>query len=388
VNSQKFADFQTSSTIPAVRRLACGLLLAGLTAAPAALLADVGDARTIASGLSNPRGIAFAPNGALYVAENGRGGPGPCILSPVQPPPPAPPVFRCYGETGAVTQILPDGSFRRIVSNLPSMVLPNGTAEGGPAKLSFHGNVAYVTMGLGGDPGVVRSALGGGNAALFGKLLRVTPAGRYQVVGDPAAHEAAENPSGGAVDSNPYGVLAQPARRIVADAGANALIEVLANGRSRTLAVVPRLLQPFPRDSVPTSVAEGPDGALYVGILSGFPFFQGSASVLRIESDGSNISTHAGGFTAIVDIAFDAGGALYVLETASGQVPPFPPPNPGLGAGRLKRQCPGGAPTVLIDGLTFPGGVVIGPDAAAYLTNFGTSATAGEVLRLPLAPCP
>ena len=375
-------NFNPMNRLP--KRAACGLLLAGLAFAPAALLADVGDGRTIASGLSNPRGIAFAPNGALYVAENGRGGPGPCILSPVQPPPPAPPAFRCFGRTGAVTKILPGGGFKRIVSDLPSMALANGTSEGGPAKLSFHGMAAYVTMGMGGDPTAVRAGLGGlGN--LFGTLLRVTPSGQYQVVADVSAHESASNPAGGPVDSNPYGVLAQPGRRVVADAGANALIEALANGSTRTLAVPPALAGG--REAVTTSVTEGPDGALYVGLLTGFPFFQGSASVLRIESDGSGIGTYAAGFTAIVDVAFDAGGALYVLETASGQVPPFPPPNPGLGAGRLKRQCPGGAPTVLLNGLTFPGGVAIGPDSAAYITNFGTSATGGEVLRLPLTPC-
>jgi hypothetical protein len=266
------------------------------------------------------------------------------------------------------------------------MALANGTSEGGPAKLSFQGMTGYLTMGLGGDPTAVREELGG-LGDLFGTLLRITPSGQYQVVADVAGHEAALNPAGGPVDSNPYGVLAQPGRRIVADAGANALIEVLANGRTRTLALPPQLVVPFPRDAVPTSVTEGPDGALYAGLLTGFPFFQGSASVLRIASDGSSIETYAGGYTAIIDVAFDAGGALYVLETASGQVAPFPPPNPGLGAGRLKRQCPGGAPTVLLDGLTFPGGFAIGPDDAAYITNFGTSATGGEVLRLPLSPC-
>jgi sugar lactone lactonase YvrE len=134
-------------------------------------------------------------------------------------------------------------------------------------------------------------------------------------------------------------------------------------------------------------VAEGPDGAIYVGQLTGFPFFRGAASVLRVSSDGASISTFAGGFTAIVDIAFDTGGALYVLEVASGQQPPFPPPAPGLGIGRLKRQCPGANPVVLLDALTFPGGVAIGPDGAAYVTNFGTSSSAGEVLRLPVTPC-
>lgn len=59
---------------------------------------------------------------------------------------------------------------------------------------------------MGGDPNLVRSGLGGGNANLFGTLLRVTPSGQYQVV---------------------------------ADAGGNALIEALANGQTRTLVIPP-----------------------------------------------------------------------------------------------------------------------------------------------------
>ena len=105
-------------------------------------------------------------------------------------------------------------------------------------------------------------------------------------------------------------------------------------------------------------MAEGPDGAIYVGQLTGFPFFPGAASVFRISSDGGSVTPFASGFTAIVDITFDAGGALYVLEVARGQVGPFPPPpppDPGLGIGRLKRQRPGASPVVLLDGLTFPG---------------------------------
>lgn len=360
------------------------LLALALVLLSPAVTADVGDAETIASGLSNPRGIGFAANGALYVAEAGRGGPGPCIPSPVAPVP------RCYGETGAFTRILAEGGFERILTGLPSLALPDGTAEGGPVDVSFLGTTAFVTMGLGGDPAVVR-ATPGGKFGLLGMQLQVTPSGAYKVVADVSAHETSANPAGGDVDSNPYGAVAQPGRRIVADAGANALIEVLANGRTRTFAVPPTLdpVGPSParRQTVPTSVAEGPDGALYVGQLTGFPFWAGTASVLRVSSDGASIETFAAGFTAIVDIAFDAGGALYVLEVARGQSGAFPPPNPGLGIGRLLRKCPGADPAVLLEGLTFPSGVAIGPDDAAYLTNFGTSSTAGEVLRLPLTPC-
>lgn len=360
----------------------CGALLLGVPAH-----GDVGAAVTIASGLANPRGLDFAPNGDLYVAETGSGGSGNCTFSP-----PNPSVNRCYGETGALSRVRPEGGFERIVTGLPSLVLPNGTAEGGPVDVSFLGTAGYVVIGWGGDPGL-RAGLGP-KGWMFGSLLHVTPGGTYKAVADVAAHEAAYNPAQGNVDSNPYAVVALPGRRIVADAGANALIEVLPNGRTQTFSLPPYLppvgVIPAPREPVPTSVVEGPDGALYVGLLTGFPFWPGTSPILRIPSHGGAAETFASGFTAVVDLAFDRGGALYVLEVARGQVGPFPPPpapNPGLGIGRLLRMCPGAAPTVLLEGLTFPAGVVIGPDGAAYLTNFGTSATGGEVLRLPLSSC-
>jgi sugar lactone lactonase YvrE len=362
-----------------IRRSAASTVLA--LCIGAAVQTNAQDVEVIASGLNNPRGLGFAANGALYVTEMGNGGSGACIPSP------AAPVSRCYGETGALTLIDPhsDSGHRRIITGLPSLGLPNGNAEGGPADVSFHGMVAFVTMAFGGDP-ALRSTFGK-PGSLFGSLLKAWPAecDQFERLADVSGHEVRFNPYGGPIDSNPYGLLALPGRRIIADAGANALIEVRANRRTKTLAT----LAPASggRDPVPTAVAEGPDGAIYVSQLTGFPFFRGTSTILRVESDGSSITPHASGFTAAVDIAVDHGGALYVLEVASGQVPPFPPPAPGLGIGRLVRQCPGGAQEVLLGNLTFPGGVALGPDDAVYLTNNGTSPTAGQVLRVTVDAC-
>src|SRR5688572_33351278 len=65
-------------------------------------------ATVVMCGLDNPRGLAFGPEGALYVAEAGRGGAGPCIVNP----PPGPTL--CYGPTGAVSRLW-HGTHDRIV---------------------------------------------------------------------------------------------------------------------------------------------------------------------------------------------------------------------------------------------------------------------------------
>ncbi len=66
----------------------------------------------VASGLDNPRGLDFAPNGALYVAEAGRGG-GPGAPSVAN----AEGGTSYFGRTGAITRII-NGTKERIVTGL------------------------------------------------------------------------------------------------------------------------------------------------------------------------------------------------------------------------------------------------------------------------------
>jgi hypothetical protein len=355
--------------------LASGLLVGAGTAGAA-------DPEVFASGLGNPRGLNFAPNGALYVAEAGRGG-GPRIDALCVPSPVPPNLPRCYSETGAITRIESDGTPVRVVTGLPSLGLPDGTVEGGLVDVAFLGSAPHALFGVGGDPRPIRAKIGL-KTDLFGKLVRATPGGTLKVVADVAQHEIQYNPFGGPIDSNPYSLLPQPGRWIVADAGSNALVEVSANGRTDTFAV-PSFGAGEP---VPTSVAEGPDGAVYAGMLTGFPFFQGAARVQRFASDGSSQGPAAVGLTAVVDVTFDAGGTMYVLEVARGQVPPFPPPNPGLGIGRLLQICSDGTRHVLDSGLVTPSGVAIGPDGLAYYTNRGGDPANGEIKRATPRPCP
>jgi hypothetical protein len=338
--------------------------------------------QVVATGLNNPRGLGFAPNGELYVAEAGSGGTGTC-----RPSPDGQPVDVCYGETGALTRIDPQGLLPpvRVLQNLPSMAAAGGfAASSGPVDVDFFGMTAFVVMGWGGDPSL-RAGVGP-KGALFGTLLRALPNGRYAPVSDVAGNELRHNPAGGRIDSNPYGGVALPGRRVVADAGANALIafsasDTLGSVADHTLAVLPPTA--FGTEPVPTTIIAGPDGYLYVGQLTGAPFFRGSSTIYRIPPQGGTAVPYVTGLTAVVDIAFDHAGTLYVVEIASGFVPPpAGSGDPGVGNGRLLRIRQGDAPEVLLSGLVFPAGVAVGPDNALYVTNFGIFPGGGQVLRV------
>jgi len=323
----------------------------------------------VMSGLDNPRGLAFAPNGALYVAEAGRGGAGPCLVSPIGEP-------RCVGNTGAISRLWM-GRQSRVLEGLGSHALPDGSSASGPNDIWFQGvGGAFITLGLGGDD-AWKEALGIANAAT---VIKMAASGRWKHVADILEHESDENPAGGRVDTNPFGVLAEPGGVLVVDAGGNSLLSVGRNGHVETLAVFPPQPNPTPVgppmiEAVPTSVARGPDGALYVGQLTGFPFVQGLANIYRVLP-GHDPVVHCGGFKAIMDLAFGADGSLYVVENATGGL--FFAP----GTGQLSRVAPDCSRTTLISGLDRPTALAVGADGAVYVTNHGVSAGTGEVLMI------
>lgn len=348
------------------RLVVIGSAFIGLTAVCASVsLVAQPSVTVVMTALDNPRGLAIGPEGALYVAEAGRGGPGPCGVN-------SPGETRCYGPSGAVSRLW-RGEQERIAEGLPSHALPDGTAASGPNDISFHGRGgAYLTLGLGHDQRL-RDAMGEAGP-FFGTLIHMSAAGEWRVVGDILQHETAVNPGGGPIDSNAYGVLAESGAALVTDAGGNALLRVAANGDVATVATFPSRAQGRGTDAVPTAAARGPDGAYYVSELSGVPFAAGAARIYRVVP-GETPTIFLEGFKTITDIAFDDDDNVYVVEHASGPV--F-----FGGPGRLLRVAPDGTRSVVLDGLDRPTSVVVGWDGELYVTNHGIAVGTGEVIRI------
>jgi hypothetical protein len=338
---------------------------------------------TVASGLDNPRGLDFTLDGSLYVAEAGRGGSAPCFPGPEGDE-------VCFGQSGAVTKIA-NGRQSRVLTGLPSIAAEDGSGAIGPSDVSFPLDLGpmYVTFGLGANP-AIRSTIP--ELAPMDRLVRRHPPFKdsWVSVADIGEYETAANPDGGAFDSNPNSVFATIGGEVVADAGGNALLWVSWTRKVSTLATFPdRMVDapPFlglppgtqiPMQAVPTSVVRGPDGAFYVGQLTGFPFPVGGANVYRIVP-GKAPQVFASGFTNIIDIAFGPHGRLYVLEIAHNSLLSGDP------TGALIRVNANGTRDVLMsDGLIMPGGLAI-RGQAAYVSNCGVCAGTGSVLRIGLS---
>jgi hypothetical protein len=281
-----------------------------------------------------------------------------------------------------------------VATGLPSLATEEGQMFAiGPNDLSLHGrgNLLF-TIGFGGDP-TTRQEVFGPDGAKLARLGRATPDGKWRLLDDLGQAEADHNPAGDEVDSNPYGILALQGKQIVADAGANALLQVRDNGAISALGTFPNRLvdaPPFlglpagtqiPMDAVPTSVALGPDGNYYVGQLTGFPFPVGAANIYKVPVDGGTPTVFASGFTHIVDLTFGPDGSLYVVEIAKNGLLAAFQGNDWTGA--LIRIAPDGTRTELVPGaLTAPGGVAVGKDGALYVTNNSIFSGTGEVIRI------
>jgi hypothetical protein len=368
------------------RRLAAAsaaTLVAGmLTVTPAHAAAKVED---IASGLNNPRQLAFGPDGRLYVAEAGaRGNSTNCSNHPD----PQLGTY-CLERNGSLARVGRGGEVKRVVTGLPSISSAADTI--GPFDIAFTGRHKFaLTIGLGASP-EFRESFGRGGALLgtivTGNLHRHHGAGKVRKVFDAAAFEAADNGDGTDVDSNPTGIIKTRRGYLYTDSGGNTLVSTRRGGSTVSKFNPVPTTQPgpvpvgFPADAVPTDVVVGPDGARYVSQLVGFPFEKGSSTIWRVVP-GHDPEPYATGLTNVTSLAFARNGTLYAVELAANGLLSAPPGT--LPVGALVKVNPHTASHVTVAGdLSAPYGLAI-RRGSAYVTTGALAAGAGKVIKIDL----
>jgi hypothetical protein len=331
----------------------------------------------IASGLTSPRGMAWGPDGTLYVALAGHGG-----AMPGVPELPAPVGPFMGGPTASIVRI-EDGCPVVVADGLPSM----RDAEGGVvgvADLAFLGGQLYALVAAGGDAY--------GNPGTTNGVYEVNANGTANLVADITTWMAANPQTAppmvvpGAIQSvpnpgYPFAMVADAATGLlwVADANNGLVLTVALDG---TVAVAADL---FGEDPVLTGIALAPEGGVFVGTLTSEPYLDGTAKVVHV-APGGGVSEVWMGLTAVTGVALGPGGDLYALEMSTGNTaePPFLRPH----SGRLVRQAGKRRLEEVATGLLYPVAVDIGPDGAFYVAQpaFGAHDGSGVIVRIAHGP--
>jgi len=364
---------------------------AGGPLASATSAAAPGSVSVVASGLNNPRGLAFA-KGQLYVAEAGSGGSDcPKGATGAEGGP------LCAGLTGALATISLGAVHVRMGGLFSFSDIPGGSAAEGIAAVAATGRGLELLRG--------ESVLG---------LLTSLPAGsRFNEADSAAARRelgrlSSLGASGGRVladvgdedfawtginqnlvpeqypDSNPNALAVVGSTTYVADAGANQLVSVDAHGVVRQLAFFPN---PPARDAVPTCVAAGPHGNLYIGELA--PGAKpGEGAIYRYGIASHRLSLWKSGFNVVDGCGFDHKGNFYAVEFQAHGFNPSPTGNP---AGDIVEIAKNGTRSVLGEGqLFYPQGFAVDAKDNIYVSNWsiltgtprGPGAPTGEVVKI------
>ncbi len=242
----------------------------------------------LVEGLTSPRGLALDQDGNLLIAETGAG--------------------RLLRLTG-------DSDSSPVATGLPHALNtgPDAAYRAGPSAISILNDEVFIIVG----------EFRGNRSA---RLFRITDESGFEPVTpvtDPFS--PFENRF-----SNPYDLVNAPevGGWVVSDGGGNRLLAVDTEGNIRDYVIFDNFASSesdMPVEMVPTGIARGPDGAIYVGVLTGFPYPRGEAVVWRVEDlngdgdamDDGEVEPFVTGLTAITDIIFGPDGTLYIAEFSS-----------------------------------------------------------------------
>ena len=240
------------------------------------------------------------------------------------------------GGTGVLGQLQPDGSVAPIIEGIPGLA---GVATRG-AWLAY---ASSVQDGPGEEAPILESGLNirkPNGDTLYADLHAYEEQHNPDQVftygiTDPASC-VADNPMAtytGLVDAHAYNVTSYRGAWLVADAGANTVMKVSDEGEISVLATLPPVPVTITADiagmmglpdcaigdvyhveAVPTGIAIGPGGAIYVSTLPGFPGMVASQGGLwQVDAADGSATQLASGLSGPTSVATSA-NRIYIAE--------------------------------------------------------------------------
>lgn len=362
VSTPTYATFLTVAVLAAL--LSAGLATAG---GPHHTKVTVS---TFATGLNNPRGLKFGPDGNLYVAEGGTGGLNSTDGQCVQVIPPVGP-YTGSQDGSRISMIDRHGVRTTVVDGLPSSETSpaQGSLVSGVADVAFIGHTLYAIMGGAGCSHGVQN--------FPNSVIRVHHDGTWTIVANLSAFQMSHpvknpEPDDFEPDGTWYSMVEVRGDLYAVEPNHGELDRITPEGHISRVADISESQGHI----VPTAVAY--HGNFYVGNLNTFPIVEGSSKILKITPSGQ-IKVVVEGLTTVLGVAFDRWGRMYVLENTTGN--PFPTP----GTGQVVRVGKRGDLEVIASGLFLPTAMTFGPDGNLYVSNVGFGPPPigmGEILRI------
>jgi hypothetical protein len=338
-----------------------------------------------ASGLQEPRGLKFGPDGLLYVAEAGAGGTTSTAGTCVQVIPPIGPYTN--GNTSRISRIDKAGKLTTIASGFPSSQAATGDIQG-VADLAFMDGKLYAVL--------AGAGCSHGSAVTPNAIVDVdAKTGNWTVLADlssfvqthPAKYvDLADFEPDGVF----YSLIANQDLLYTVEPNHGQVFSISKQG------VVREVLDVSEAEGhiVPTSIAEK-DGMFYLGNLGLFPITPQSSKILTVSQEGClwpflfglgcpdsveklRVAGSRAGFTTVVAVDFGPDGLLYALELSPAAG--FPTP----GVAKVVRLNRAGEIEDVATGLSVPTGMTFGPDGQLYVSNFGAAPAGGQILRITI----